>query len=114
MEIQVNKVIQFLDVLIDNCNNIFNTTTYHKSTYSGLLLNFDNLTSRFQKISLIKCLTDPSYENNNAWASFQNDLRKIKEILKHNSFSPSLINKITKSYFNKVHSNSYESDKKFD
>ena len=34
METEVNKVIPFLDVLIDNLNNILNTTTYHKLTYS--------------------------------------------------------------------------------
>ena len=53
METEVNKVIPFLNVLIDNRNNILNTTTYHKSTYPGLLLNFDSFTSRFYKISLI-------------------------------------------------------------
>ena len=58
MKTEVNKVIPFLDVLIDNPNNILNTTTYHKSTYSGLLLNFNSFTSRFYKISLIKCLID--------------------------------------------------------
>ena len=47
MDAEVNKVIPFLDVLIDNCNNILNTTTYYKSTYSGLLLNFNSFTSRF-------------------------------------------------------------------
>ena len=62
METEVNKVIPFLDVLIDNRNNILNITTYHKSTYSGLLLNFDSFTSRFYKISLIKCLIDRAYK----------------------------------------------------
>ena len=72
METEVNKVIPFLDVLIDNRNNILNTTTYHKSTYSGLLLNFNNFTSRFYKISLIKCLIDRAYKINNTWVSFHN------------------------------------------
>ena len=58
METEVHKVILFLDVLIDNRNNILNTNTYYKLTYSGLLLNFDSFTSRFYKISLIKCLID--------------------------------------------------------
>ena len=49
METEVNKVIPFLDVLIDNRNNILNTTTYHKSAYSGLLLNFNSFASRFTK-----------------------------------------------------------------
>ena len=65
METEVNQVIPFLDVLIDNCSNIWSTTTYHKSTYSGLLLNFYSFTSRFSKISLIKCLIDRAYKINN-------------------------------------------------
>ena len=32
METEVNKVIPFLDVLIDNRYNILNTTTYHNLT----------------------------------------------------------------------------------
>ena len=106
----IRIVIPFLDVLIDNCSNILNTTTYHKSTYSGLLLNFDSFTSRFYKISLIKCLIDRAYKINNTWASFHNDVTKIKETLKRNSFPPFLIDKIAKSYFNKVHSNSDQSN----
>ena len=43
----VSKVIPFLDVLIYNCNNILNTTTSHKLTYSGFLLNFNSFTSHF-------------------------------------------------------------------
>ena len=42
METEVNKVFTFLDVLIDNRNNILNTNTYHKSTNFGLLLKFDS------------------------------------------------------------------------
>ena len=47
METEVCKVVPFLDVLIDNRNSILNATTYHKSTYSGLILNFDSFSSRF-------------------------------------------------------------------
>ena len=114
METEVNQVIPFLDVLIDNRSNILNTTTYHKSTYSGLLLNFDSFTSRFYKRSLIKCLIDRTYKINNTWASFHNDVTKIKETLKRNSFPPFLIDKIAKSYLNKVHSNSDQSNRESD
>ena len=73
METEVNKVILFLDVLIDNCNNILNTTTYHKSTYSHLLLNSDSFSSRFHKISILRCLIDRAYKKNNSWTIFHND-----------------------------------------
>ena len=95
-----------MDVLIDNRNNILNTTTYHKLTYSGLLLNFDSFTSRFYKISPIKCLIDLAYKINNAWASFHNDVTKIKETLKRNSFPPFLIYKIKKfNIYKHLHNN---------
>ena len=37
METEVNKVIPFLDIHIDNYNNILNTITYHKLTYSDCM-----------------------------------------------------------------------------
>ena len=67
--LRIKEVIPFLDVFINNRKNILNTTTYHKLIYSGLLLNFDSFTSRFYKISLIKCLIDRAYKINNTWAN---------------------------------------------
>ena len=56
---QNNHSIAFLDVFISGINNQNLTLqTYHKSTYTGLLLNFKGFTSFSYKISLIKCLID--------------------------------------------------------
>ena len=52
------QTYSFFGCLVDNRNNILNATTCHESTYSDLLLNFNNFTSRFYKISLIKLLID--------------------------------------------------------
>ena len=82
METEIKKFIPLLDILIDNRNNILNTASYHKFTYSGLLLDFDSFTSRFYKISFIKCSIDRAYKINNKWASFHNDVTKIKKTLK--------------------------------
>ena len=41
--------------------------TYHKSTYTGLLLNFKSFLSFSYKISLIKCLVDRSFKMCNNW-----------------------------------------------
>ena len=106
MKTEVYKFILFFDVFLDNRNSILKTTTYHKSTYAGLLLNFNSFNSRFYKISLVNCLIDPGYEINNIWVGFDNDVSKIKETLKRNFFPPLLIDKITKSYLDKVHSSS--------
>ena len=49
--------VEHLDVFISGINNQNLTLqTYHKSTYTGLLLNFKSFTSFSYKISLIECL----------------------------------------------------------
>ena len=63
METEVNRVIPFLDVLIDNRNNILNIITYQKSTYTRLLYLL--ITSRFYKISLKNCFIDRAYKISN-------------------------------------------------
>ena len=39
METEIKKIIPFLDVLIDNSQNILKTSTYHKSAYCSLIFN---------------------------------------------------------------------------
>ena len=55
---------------------------------------------------LRECLIDRAYKIYNTWGSFHNHATKIKETLKRNSFPPFLIDKITKSDLDKVHSSS--------
>ena len=67
IEKQINHSIAFLDVLISGIiNKNLTLQTYHKSTYTGLLLNFKSFASFSYKISLIKCLIDRSF-NWNSW-----------------------------------------------
>ena len=98
-----NNTSNFLDVLIDNSQNILKTSTYHKSTYSGLLLNYTSFTSRFYKIGLVKCLIDRAYKINNTWPGFHDDVSKIKDVLKRNSYPPFILDKIIKAYIDKIH-----------
>ena len=89
----------FLDVFISGISNQNLTLqTYHKSTYTRLLLNFKSFTSFSFKNSLIKCLIDRSLEIYNNWNSFHNGIENIKSNLIKNTYSPFLIDKIIKSY----------------
>ena len=82
IEKQTNHSIAFLDVFISGINNQSLTLqTYHKSTYTGLLLNFNSCTSFSYNISLIKCLIDRSFKVCNNWNSFHNDIENIKSNL---------------------------------
>ena len=99
IEKQTNHSIAFLDVFISGINNQNLTLqTYHKSTYTGLLLNFKSFTSFSYKISLIKCLIDRSFKICNNWNSFHNDIENIKSNLIKNVYPPSLIDKVIKKY----------------
>ena len=61
IEKQINHSIAFLDVCISGINNQNLTLqTYHKWTYTGLVLNVKSFKSFLYKISLIKCLIDRS------------------------------------------------------
>ena len=63
IEKQINHSIAFLDGFISGINNQNPTLqTYHKSTYTGLHLNFKSFTLFSYKISLIKCLIDRSFK----------------------------------------------------
>ena len=105
MKSEVNKTIPFLDVLIDNSQNILQTSTYRKSTYSGLVLNYTSFTSRFYTIGLIKCLNDRACKINNTWPGFDDNVSKIKDVLQRNSYLPFMLDKILKADIDKIHFN---------
>ena len=99
VEKQINHSIAFLDVFISGINNQNLTLqTYHKSTYTRLLLNVKSLTSISSKISLIKCLIDKSLKICNNWNSFLNDIENIKSNFIKNQYPPFLIEKVIKNY----------------
>ena len=61
IEKQINHSIPFLHVFISGINNqTLTLVTYHKSTYTGFLLNFWSSSSFSYKISSIKFMIDRS------------------------------------------------------
>ena len=97
IEKQINHSIAFLDVFISGINNQNLTLqTYHKSTYTGLLLNFKSFTSFSYKISLIKYLIQRWFKICRNCNFFYNDIENIKSNLIENAYPPFLINKVFK------------------
>ena len=79
IEKQINHSIAFLDIFISDINNQNLTIqTYHKLTYTGLLLNFKSFTLFLYKISLIKYLIVRLFKICNNCNSFHNDIENIK------------------------------------
>ena len=61
IENEKQNKIPFLDTKVTRKETNFTTSIYHKPTFTGVYLNWTNLTSRKYKISLIYCLCDRIY-----------------------------------------------------
>ena len=95
IEKKINHFIAFPDVSILGTNN--QNLTCHKSTYTGLFLNFKRFTSFSYKISFIKCLIDRSFKIR-SFNSFHNDIESINPNVIKNAYQPFLIDKVIKKY----------------
>ena len=69
-----------------------------KKTYTGLLTNFFSFTPSCYKIGLIQTLIDRIYKINNTSSGLQNDLNKLSDTLKRNSFPSHIIDRTFKRY----------------
>ena len=99
IEKQINHSIAFLVVFISGINDENLTLQiYHKSTYTGLFLNFKSFTSFSYKISLIKCMVDRLFKVCNNCNSSHGDIERIKPNLIKNAYLPFLIDKVIEKY----------------
>ena len=97
-EKQNDGKLSFLDVLINNSSHDCVFSVFHEKTYTGLLTNFFSFTPFRYKIGLIRTLIDRTYKINNTSSGFQNDLIKLSDTLKRNSFPSHIIDKTFKRY----------------
>ena len=100
MELENNKQLPFLDVLLDRSEGTLRTTTYRKQTFSGVLLNYHSFTPMSYKIGLVRCLIDRIFKINNTWMGFHLDLEKVFQFLKRNLYPERILNKVSEKYLN--------------
>ena len=101
MEKESENRLPFSDVLIDNNQVPVLTTVFHKSTFTGLLMNFISFTSSSYKLGLIRTLIDRAYKINSTWLGFHQETPKIKAFLLKNSYPAHIIDKAINSTINK-------------
>ena len=86
-EEEENNRLSFLDIAISTAEGRnFDTTTYRKTTYTGLLTNFTSFTSIHYKVGLIKTLIDRARKVNSTLENLRQDLSGIKRTLLKNRF----------------------------
>jgi hypothetical protein len=92
MEKEVNNSINFLDVKITkNSDNSISTSTYRKPTFTGVMLNWNSLTSMKYKKGLIGCLLDRSNKICSSDTQKIEEMEDIKNLLINNNFPPHIV-----------------------
>ena len=100
-EKEIDHVLPFLDVLIDNTHHdSIVTSTFRKKTFTGLLTNYLSFAPLSYKIGLIRTLIDRVFKINNTWLGFHKDIMKLVFILRKNHFPVHLIVKCVYRYLN--------------
>ena len=101
METEIDNVLPFLDVLIDNTHrSSVVTSTFRKTTFMVLLTNYFSLTPLSYKIGLIRTLIDRVFKINITWLGFHKDITKLVFVLRKNLFPVHLIDKCVYRYSN--------------
>ena len=92
MEKEVNNSINFLDVKITrNIDNSLSTSTYRKPTFTGVMLNWNSLTSIKYKKGLISCLLDRSNKICSSETQRLEEMEMLRSLLISNNFPPQII-----------------------
>ena len=99
-ENSTNNRLAFLDTLIDNSQNTFSTTVYHKPTDIGQCLNANSDCSDKYKNSVVKNYLNRAYKISQNWSDFHNEVLLIKQTLINNNYSNTLVDKITFDFIN--------------
>ena len=95
-EMNVNNVLPFLDVLIDNQDKEkYARAVYTKPTKSQDCINFECDAPERYKTGVIKTLLNRAYKICNSKNALENETARIKELLINNKYPNRLIDKIT-------------------
>ena len=107
-EKQLDNTLPFLDVLIKSYETSFDTTTFYKKTYTGLLTHFSSFTSMKYKVGLVRTLVDRAFKINSSYLNFHKNLEKIKHNLQKNGFPLHFIERIIQKFMSSKFSENEE------
>ena len=99
--------LAFLDVLISKTDQDLCTSVYRKMTSIGLYTSFVIFTPYSYKIGLIKTLIHSTYKISSSWASFNEEISKVKHLLMKNMYPSYLIHKQIKRFLHIKFSTNY-------
>ena len=107
-ETENNSTLSFFDIKINRSEINFTTSIYRKSTYTGLLTNFNSFIPDCYKKGLIFSLLFRYFNLYSSYFIFHSELQKLKQIFIKNEFPATLFNKRVISSLDKSFSSAPE------
>ena len=102
-EMNVNKILPFLDVSVDASADRFKTAIYRKPTDIGSCLNSNSQCTDQYKRSVINNYLGRAYKVSQTWQQFHIEVNQIKQILINNNYSNQTVDKhIDQFIYNKI------------
>jgi len=92
-ELEKDKSIPFLDILVKRKFGRLHTEMYRKPTFTGTYLNWNSLTSRKYKTGLIRCLLDRIWKICSEPETRILETKRTKAILLRNSYPDHVLDK---------------------
>ena len=94
MEKEEKNSLNFLDVKIRRNKDLsISTSTYRKPTFTGVMLNWNSLTSIKYKIGLISCLLDRSFKICSSEKQKLIEMEQLRDLLIKNNYPSQIIEK---------------------
>ena len=95
--------LSFLDAKICRKSGKFVTSVYRKSTFSGILTNYESFIPTYQKIEFLHTLLQRSFSIWCDFKTFHFEIDHLKTILIKNNYPLNFIDSCIKSFLNKLH-----------
>ncbi len=99
-EVEKDKELPFLDVLIKNDFTNLSTSVYRKLTFTGLGINFRSFIPYIYKINSIKTLLHRAYSTCSTWLSFHNEASFLGKYFYNNQFPKHIFEKQLNKFLN--------------
>ena len=99
-ELNIENKLPFLDVLVNNNENIFKTSIYRKNTDKGQCLNADSECATKYKNSVITNYLNRAYKVCSTWQDFTNEVEHIKQLLIDNNYTNKQVDLHVRKFIN--------------
>ena len=94
-ELEINKKISFLDVLLIRKNDTLETTIYRKSTNNGVYLHWDSFAPKNWKRSTLRSILTRPYKICSTKELLDEELKRIeREFIKINRYPEWIVNQL--------------------